>query len=72
MLQTAYEDNAMGKSQVYDWFWRFKKGEILIYDQPRSEHPLTSRTDKNVEKFRAIVLEDRQDIINEMYRELSE
>ncbi|KAF2880250.1 hypothetical protein ILUMI_25921 [Ignelater luminosus] len=33
----------------------FKEDEMSIDDQPRSGRPLTSRTDENVEKVRAIV-----------------
>lgn len=60
MLNTAYKDCAMKKTQVYEWFARFKNGKMSIVDQPCSGRPSTSRTDENVEKVRAIVLEDRR------------
>ena len=60
MLKTAYEDSAMGKTQVYQWFSRFKEGEMSLDDKPRSGRPSTSRIDKNVEKVHAIVLEDQR------------
>jgi len=34
MLNTAYKDDAMGKTQVYGWFSRFKNGDMLIEVKP--------------------------------------
>ena len=34
LLQQAYKDDALKKTQVYEWFGRFKKGEMSIEDQP--------------------------------------
>ncbi|PNF25395.1 hypothetical protein B7P43_G09782 [Cryptotermes secundus] len=44
MLKTAYKDDAMGKTQVFEWFSRFKNGEMSIDDKPRSGRPSTART----------------------------
>lgn len=66
MLKTAYKDSAMGKTQVYQWFSRFKEGEMSLDDKPRSGRPSTSRIDENVEKVHAIVLEDRRRTIEEI------
>ena len=66
MLKTAYKDSAMGKTQVYQWFSRFKEGEMSIDDKPHSGRPSTSRIDENVEKVYAIVLEDRRRTIEEI------
>ncbi|KAJ8948323.1 hypothetical protein NQ318_019307 [Aromia moschata] len=51
MLETAHKDDAMGKTQVYEWFARFKKGDMPIDDKPRSGRPSTARNDENVEKL---------------------
>lgn len=34
MLKTADKDNALGKTQVYEWFSRFKSGEMTKDDKP--------------------------------------
>jgi hypothetical protein len=34
MLQTAYKEAAMSKTQIYEWFSRFKRGEMSTDDQP--------------------------------------
>ena len=51
MLNTTYKKNAIGKSQVFEWFYRFKIDEISINDKPRYSRPFTTCTDKNVEKI---------------------
>ncbi|PNF19357.1 hypothetical protein B7P43_G06720 [Cryptotermes secundus] len=66
MLKTAYKDDAMGKTQVFEWFSRFKNGEISIDDKPRSGRPSTARTHENVEKIREIMKEDRRRTIEEI------
>ena len=42
MLETTYKEAALGKTQVYEWFSRFRNGELSLADQPRSGRPLTS------------------------------
>ncbi|PNF15130.1 hypothetical protein B7P43_G15579 [Cryptotermes secundus] len=46
-LKTAYKDDAMGKTQVSEWFSHFKNGEMSIDDKPRSGRPSTARTHEN-------------------------
>ncbi|KAJ8933673.1 hypothetical protein NQ318_009960 [Aromia moschata] len=59
MLKIAYKDDAMGKTQVYEWFARFKNGDMSIDDNPHFGRPSTARNDENVEKIRELVLTDR-------------
>jgi len=66
MVKVAYKDGAMSRTQVYEWFSRFKEGEMTIEDQPRSGRPSTSRTDNNVQKINEIVREDRRRTIEEI------
>lgn len=66
MLKTAYGDNALSKTRVYDWFSRFKVGDMSIDDQPRSGRPSTSRTDENVEKINILIREDRRRTIDQL------
>ena len=30
MLETAYKEAALGKTQVYEWFSRFRNGELSL------------------------------------------
>jgi hypothetical protein len=36
ILETAYIEAALGKTQVYEWFSSFRNGELSLADQPRS------------------------------------
>ena len=58
MLKTAYEDAALSKTRVYEWFSRFKNGVVSIEDQARSGRPVTSRSDENVDKTNALIRGD--------------
>ena len=66
MLQTAYKDVAMSKTQVYEWFARFKNGQMSLEDQPRSGRPSTSRTDENITKIHELIMEDRHRTTDEL------
>jgi transposase len=52
MLETAYKEAALGKTQVYEWFSRFRNGELSLADQPRSGRTSTSRPDENIARIR--------------------
>lgn len=39
--------NAMGKTLVYEWFARFKNGNVWIADNPHSGRPSTAQIDEN-------------------------
>ena len=36
LLQQAYGEDAMGRTQVFDWFHRFKEGRTSVESDPRS------------------------------------
>jgi hypothetical protein len=33
MLKEAFGDNALGQTQIYEWFKRFKNGWMSVYDK---------------------------------------
>ncbi|KAJ8956723.1 hypothetical protein NQ318_014078 [Aromia moschata] len=66
MLKTAYKDDAMGKTRVYEWFARFKNDDMSIDDKPRSGRRSTARNDENVEKIQELVLIDRRQTIDQL------
>jgi hypothetical protein len=59
MLKEAFKDEAVGETQVQEWFNCFKRGEMSVEDQPCCGHPSTSRMEENVEKVHQAVLADR-------------
>jgi transposase len=48
MLREAFKEEALSQARVYEWFSRFKRGDMSLEDQPRSGRPLTSRTEENI------------------------
>ncbi|XP_037931402.1 protein GVQW3-like [Teleopsis dalmanni] len=58
MVQKAYGDSSMSRTQAYEWYKSFKEGREVIKDLPRSGRPSTSNTEENVAKNKKIVLED--------------
>jgi len=59
-------DDVIGKSQVFEWFSRFKRGEMPIDDQPRSGRLSTAQTDENVAKIREIIMKDRRQTVEQV------
>jgi len=51
MLREAFKEEALGQARVYEWFSRFKRGDMSLKDQPRSGLPSTSRTDENMRRY---------------------
>lgn len=47
MLQQAFKEDAMSRTQVFEWFGHFKRGEMSVEDHARSGRPSTSRNDEN-------------------------
>ena len=54
LLQQACGEDAMGRTQVFDWFRRFKKGRTSAGSDPRSGRPSTSRNGALIAKVGAI------------------
>ena len=54
MLKIAFGEEAMCRTQTYEWRKRFKEGRTSVDDDPRSGRPSTSKTDDNVAKVREI------------------
>jgi len=52
-LKTVYGDEALKKTAVYDWFKRFKNGQVTR--RRRAEWPATSKNDETIEKVKNLV-----------------
>ncbi|KAG5335924.1 GVQW3 protein, partial [Acromyrmex charruanus] len=48
MLQKCYGDDTLSKTQVYQWYERFKSGREAVEDDARPGRPSTSKTDENL------------------------
>jgi len=66
MLREPFKVEALGQARAYKSFSRFKRGDMLLEDQPRSGRPSTSRTDENIKKIRDMIMFDRRRTIDEL------
>jgi len=60
LLHQAYGEDAMGRTQVFDWFRRFKVGRTSVESDLRSGRPSTSRNEEMIAKVRTIVRNNRR------------
>jgi len=68
LLQQAYGEDAMGCTQVFDWFRHFKEGRTSVESNPRSGQLSTSRNEEVVAKVRPVeYAPDGQTINKEFY-----
>lgn len=66
MLREAFEEHSLNRTQVFEWYARFKAGRTSLEDDHRSGRPSTSKTDENVEKIRQLIHEDRRQTIHDL------
>lgn len=45
MMKTTYKEHSLSKTQVHEWFARFKKEEMTIGGQPRCGPPSSARNE---------------------------
>jgi hypothetical protein len=65
-IQQAFSDDAMGATQIKEWFNHFKDGRILADSDQRSRRPSTSRNANVIENVHSLILEDRRLAIQEI------
>ena len=66
MLQQAYEENCLSRTQYHEWYQRFKSGRTSIEDDPKSGRPSTSTDDDHVEKVLAVIRQNRRLTVREV------
>jgi [histone H3]-lysine36 N-dimethyltransferase SETMAR len=66
MLQEAFKEQALSRARVFEWFSRFKKGDLSIEDQPRSGRPSSNRNNENIAKIHEKLDEDHRCTIDEL------
>ena len=59
MLKTAFGEQAMGRSQAFQWYSRFKAGRTSTDDDERSGRPVSNSTPE-MEGVRQIIRENRR------------
>ena len=66
MLREAFKEEALSQASVYEYFSRFKHGDMSLEDQQQSGRPSTNRTDENIKKIHDAIMFDRCRTINEL------
>ncbi|UYV64875.1 hypothetical protein LAZ67_3002226 [Cordylochernes scorpioides] len=60
VMNEAYKNEKLSRTQVYFWYKRFKDGCKSIANDLRSGRPLASTTDRNIGQVRDLVVADRK------------
>jgi len=70
MLQQAYGDDCLSRTQCHEWHQRFKSGRTSIENDPKSGRTSTSMDDGHVEKALAVIRQNRRLTVREVAEEV--
>jgi hypothetical protein len=60
LVQTAYGNEALNRSNVFRWYSRFRDGRELVEDEERGGRPKSTRTEVNIAAIVDLVENDRR------------
>ncbi|PSN39791.1 hypothetical protein C0J52_19452 [Blattella germanica] len=69
-VQAAFGDDAMGITQIKEWYNKFKGGHTSVESKSRSGRPSTCRNDQVIAKVKAVMMRDRRATIREIAEEV--
>ncbi|KAJ8961743.1 hypothetical protein NQ318_021343 [Aromia moschata] len=64
MLREVYGNECLSRTQVFEWFKRFKEERETTEDDPRLGRPSTSKTDENIEKIELLTPDQKESRMN--------
>jgi transposase len=70
MLNQAYREDCMSRTQCYEWFKRFKEGRRSVSEDPWPGRPSTSTDDDHIERVRAVIRGNRRLTVQEVADEV--
>jgi transcriptional regulator with XRE-family HTH domain len=70
MLQQAYGENCLSRTQCHEWYRRLKSGRTSIEDDPKSGRPSTSIEDDHVDEVLAVIRQNRRLTVREVAEEV--
>jgi len=70
MLQQAYGEDCLSRTQCHEWYQRFKSGRTSIKDDSKSGRLSTSMDDDHVEKVLALIRQNRRLTVREVDEEV--
>jgi len=60
LVQKAYGNEAVNRSNVFRWYSRFRDGRELVEDDERGGRPKSTRTEVNIAAITGLVKNDRR------------
>src|SRR5215469_5223020 len=69
MINTAFPNDALKRTTIFEWYSRFKNGRITVYDDPRQGCPLSQRTEENVTQISNLIKDNRRITLQELEEE---
>jgi len=66
MLQQAFGDKCMSRTQCFEWYSHFKTGRPSIDEDLRSGRPSTSTDEVHIDAVRDLILQNRRLTIREI------
>ena len=69
-IQQVFGDDAMGVTQIKEWFNRFKNGRTSVESEQHSGRPQTARNAAVVERVENLVRGDRRLTVREIAKEV--
>jgi hypothetical protein len=69
-IQQVFGDDAMGLTQIKEWYNRFKDGRTSVESDVRSGRPSTNRNDELIDQVRTVVMQDRRATVRELAGEV--
>jgi len=70
MLQQAYVEDCLSRTQCYEWYQRLKSGRTSIEDDPKSGQASTSMDYDHGEKVLAVIRQNRRLTVREVAEEV--
>jgi len=58
-IQRVFDDDAMGITQIKEWYSRFKDGCTSVESDAHSGRPSASQNDKLIDQVQTLVMQDR-------------
>ena len=66
MLQQAYGEDCLSRTQCHEWYQRFRSDRTSIEDNPKSGRPSTPTDDDHVEKVLAVIRQNCRMTVREV------
>jgi len=66
LLNQAYREDCMSRTQCYEWFKRCKEGSMSVGEDPSPGRPYISTNDDHIERVRAVIRGNRRLTVREL------